>query len=147
LASTFIAALPSFITQFYPKATDAWISPTHQMDDCNCDFIFFDDSGTWTGHWTSSHDAVIASMIAADLFYVDSYANEVADIPDAEATTNPFNTRPVVFDKHTNAESPALLPQHKSNADQDSDEDSAATFQSKNTTACFYAFHHSKHTD
>jgi hypothetical protein len=134
LASTFIAALPSFITQFYPKATDAWISPTHQLDDCNCDFIF-DDSGTWTGHWTSPHDAIIASMMAADLFYVDSYATEVAETPDAEATANPFPDRPVVFDKHTNADSPALLPQHRPNNDQDSDADSAATFQSKNTTA------------
>lgn len=95
VASSFIAALPSFIHTFYNKGYDTWVAPGIDIDAHRCQFQF-DEDGMWTGLWYSPDDIYLQASLDYDLPDDALLHSSMADITSNDP--NPFQRPPVIMD-------------------------------------------------
>jgi hypothetical protein len=101
MASSFIAALPDYLEQFYDlDALETWVPQENSMDTGRFEFLF-DSEGRWTGQWKSSDDTQLEMDLLAhclddsDLDFIDTSA-----VPELSKNgnndPNPFK-RPILY--------------------------------------------------
>ena len=129
VATAFIAALPSFVQEFYAKGTDVWIQSSHLMNTYACDFKY-NDMGLWTGEWSSPDDQLLSDMLDYDLPNDYSPSNE-APTTSTSIDSNLFS-RPILLEKDTPTTATAV-PTSKPIDEDTSDDD--ITVASRHTTA------------